>query len=160
MTESLIYQPGPHRIICGASHASIPGETVVKMRPHFTRERQQVKKRATKARQGKAPPQKPFAAAYNRPGKGGIYLIAHLSTGMVYVGSSRHIAYRLARHQRELRCGNHHNQKLQSLWDCSTPSCFRFEALELLDDGAARDEREQHWILHFVSKGKCLNRLR
>lgn len=60
----------------------------------------------------------------------GIYLIKQLSTGRTYVGSSSEIEKRLYLHLVTLRCGTHHSQYLQHVWDRSEESDFAFYLVE------------------------------
>ena len=46
----------------------------------------------------------------------GIYQIKQLSTGLIYIGSSRNIQKRWREHRRALSKGLHYNPRLQSAW--------------------------------------------
>jgi hypothetical protein len=76
----------------------------------------------------------------------GIYKIANLADGKVYVGSSANITGRFGDHKKLLRRGKHHSPHLQSAWNKYGEDSFDFEVVEIVDDRHRILEREQHWI--------------
>lgn len=75
----------------------------------------------------------------------GIYLIANIVNGKVYVGSSTHINTRKRQHFSELKRGEHGNPHLQYAWNKHDQEAFCFQILEHCD---IEDlvEREDWWI--------------
>ena len=82
--------------------------------------------------------------------KPGIYIIRHIESGKVYVGSASNISKRWHRHRKDLRLGRHPNKHLQAAWTMYGEDAFVFEILELTGEF---DAREQYWI----DKTECLN---
>lgn len=82
--------------------------------------------------------------------KPGIYVIRHIESGKVYVGSASNISKRWHRHRKDLRLGRHPNKHLQAAWTMYGEDAFVFEVLELTSEF---DAREQYWI----DKTECLN---
>lgn len=74
----------------------------------------------------------------------GVYAIVH-SAGYAYIGSSRNIFRRWARHARDLSAGHHKSPALLDLWRADGPEAFTFIILETchLEDLVLR---EQAWI--------------
>lgn len=85
--------------------------------------------------------------------QGGIYQIKNTANGKMYVGSAVRLKKRWYEHERLLRQGAHHSQKLQRAWAKYGESAFIFEVLELVADKELLLAREQHWIDHFGSSG-------
>ncbi|HZR43797.1 MAG TPA: GIY-YIG nuclease family protein [Ktedonobacteraceae bacterium] len=75
--------------------------------------------------------------------KPGIYVIRHLESGKVYVGSANNISKRWSRHRKDLRAGTHSNKHLQAAWTKYGEEAFVFEILELTNQ---LDVREQFWM--------------
>jgi group I intron endonuclease len=92
------------------------------------------------------------------PVAAGVYRIVNLVTGGSYVGSSRNLRRRFARHLTDLRRGRHHADYLQRSWNKHGEAAFRFEILELvISDPILLAVREQH---HLDKCGKSYNGLR
>lgn len=61
----------------------------------------------------------------------GVYIIANLENGNVYIGSSaRCLRERLNRHRNELKAGKHHSRYLQAAWNKYGDDAFMFQPLE------------------------------
>lgn len=76
----------------------------------------------------------------------GIYSITHMRTGRTYIGSSRCMSARWARHRRLLRQGIHQNPKLQAVWSKYGEPEFIFALVEVVDDPTQLKVREQAWL--------------
>lgn len=59
----------------------------------------------------------------------GIYLIRHLASGKVYVGSSVNVRQRWHAHRSRLRRGSHHSRRLQRAWTKYGEAAFVFEVV-------------------------------
>lgn len=79
---------------------------------------------------------------------GGIYAIAHRSTGKLYVGRSVNIRKRWKTHIKRLHERSHHSPYLQNSWNRYGAGAFIFLVLEPLGDATAQDynDREQFWM--------------
>lgn len=75
----------------------------------------------------------------------GIYLITHLNSTKIYVGSSIDIAKRWRVHVQTLNAGRHHNPHLQNAWNEDGEDSFKFEIIEKLPIRLLT-EREQFWM--------------
>ena len=64
--------------------------------------------------------------------------------GKRYVGQSKHVAYRLNRHKKELMMGCHQNSHLQRSWNKYGESCFKFTCLELCDESKLNSLEENY----------------
>lgn len=62
----------------------------------------------------------------------GIYYIRNLFNDKLYIGSSKDIYKRFAKHKKDLKKGIHHNIYLQRSWDKYNEQSFTFEVLEKL----------------------------
>lgn len=80
------------------------------------------------------------------PYTGSIYTITCSKTGMAYVGSSKSVASRFARHRSMLRAGDHHAPLLQEQWRQHGEAAFVFEVVEEGIDALFLLAREQYWI--------------
>lgn len=60
----------------------------------------------------------------------GVYVIEHLDSGLLYIGSSKAIYMRWYSHRMELKRGNHHSPRLQNTWTKYGPDAFKFSILE------------------------------
>lgn len=76
----------------------------------------------------------------------GIYLIKHIISGRLYVGSALSIPRRILEHRRDLRAGRHVNRRLQNAWNKYGPDAFDFSVLEAVDDPTRLIQCEQRWI--------------
>jgi len=79
----------------------------------------------------------------------GIYAIACLPTGDVYVGSSVNTGLRLRVHRWQMRAGRHANSKLQGAWNLYGEDRFEFKLLEEVGDVDTLVAREQSWMGKF-----------
>jgi len=79
-------------------------------------------------------------------GKSGIYQIANLVNGKIYVGSAVKFYNRKAGHINKLKRGVHVNGRLQNSWNKHGNDSFVFELLELVADKSNLIAREQYWI--------------
>ncbi len=77
--------------------------------------------------------------------KCGIYSITHRATQKTYVGSSKQIYYRMAKHKTELLRSKHCNQHLQNAVDRYGISEFDVEVIEECNENDLAD-RENYWI--------------
>jgi len=75
----------------------------------------------------------------------GIYMIKNKINGKFYIGSSVDIAYRWARHKRQLRNGNHHSIHLQRAWDKYGEENFEFKVIEECSEDITF-KREQYYL--------------
>lgn len=75
----------------------------------------------------------------------GIYQIANIANGKIYVGSAINMPKRWGEHRVGLRRGNHKNKKLQAAFSKYGEGCFVFSEIELCEKGVLI-AREQHWI--------------
>lgn len=79
----------------------------------------------------------------------GIYLIANLCTGKVYVGQSNNCERRFYEHKKLLRKNKHYNGRLQNSWNKYGEPEFKFLMLESVDDAKMLNEREMYWITFY-----------
>lgn len=92
----------------------------------------------------------------------GIYIIANLENGKVYIGSTvREFRERWRRHRADLCAGHHVNPHLQRAWDRYGEDAFEFRVCEYIED--ARDEpdylieREQYWLDWYHLRAEMYN---
>lgn len=83
----------------------------------------------------------------------GIYVIEHIETGRVYVGSSNAIVARLCKHRSLLRKSAHHSIKLQNAWNKYGAEAFAFKTIALCAEGDLMQE-EQRAIDFYKSASK------
>lgn len=76
----------------------------------------------------------------------GIYLIQHIDSKKLYVGSALNLRKRWNRHLFLLNRGDHDNIHLQRSWNKYGPTAFQFSVIEYLEDESTLIAREQHWI--------------
>ena len=77
----------------------------------------------------------------------GVYKITNTVNCKLYIGSSVEIGKRICQHKADLRNNNHHSKHLQNAWNKYGENMFKFEIVEVHEDG--RDslrEREQWYI--------------
>lgn len=87
----------------------------------------------------------PFAG--ERPSRAaGIYLIRHVASGRVYVGSAVSLRNRHRTHAQALDTGKHDNRYLQAAWKRYGASAFVFEVIEIVENLDDLLPREQHHI--------------
>jgi len=72
-------------------------------------------------------------------------MIKNKINGKFYIGSSVDIAYRWARHKRQLRNGNHHSIHLQRAWDKYGEENFEFKVIEECSEDITF-KREQYYL--------------
>lgn len=75
----------------------------------------------------------------------GVYIIKHITSGKVYVGSSKNILARWNVHKKQLNKGIHGNKKLQNSWNKYGECDFAFEIKEICTNSELV-LREQFWI--------------
>jgi group I intron endonuclease len=63
----------------------------------------------------------------------GVYLITHIESKKIYVGSSIDISRRWKEHINHLNLNKHENPKLQNAWNKYGEDAFRFEILEKVE---------------------------
>jgi group I intron endonuclease len=87
----------------------------------------------------------------------GIYVIRHIETGRVYIGSARGtFRTRWYNHRYRLRHNKHHCKFLQAAWNKYGEQAFEFEIIEVANDGIL--ELEQKYLdAAFNSPDKCFN---
>jgi group I intron endonuclease len=84
----------------------------------------------------------------------GVYKITCLSSGKIYIGSTKNFWTRYLSHVRQLKTGSHHNTHLLRSFQKHGLDNFLFESLEIVEELSKLRVREQYWI---VTSG-CLNR--
>lgn len=77
---------------------------------------------------------------------GGIYVITHVASGKVYVGSAVHVPRRWCAHKHDLKKGGHHSRILQRAWKKYGPQAFRWEVIEPVFIKSELMAREQFWM--------------
>lgn len=82
-----------------------------------------------------------------------LYHIKNKSNKSIYVGISSDYKRRWDKHKRDLRRGNHHNIRLQRLWDKYGESVFEFKVIKTFAsrDRACRAEED------YIKKYICIN---
>ena len=75
----------------------------------------------------------------------GIYQITHCNLGIVYIGQSVKVGYRLKQHFYDLAAGNHSSGLLQRAWAMGGEASFTADLIESCTP-AELDSREQHWM--------------
>lgn len=79
----------------------------------------------------------------------GIYLIRHIASGKVYVGSAAvSLRKRKNEHYCKLRKGKHENRYLQNAWSRYGEAAFEYQVLELCPAEQCI-VREQHWLDYY-----------
>jgi group I intron endonuclease len=81
--------------------------------------------------------------------KSGVYAIIP-KTGKVYIGSSVDMTKRCKRHIASLYKGNHHNKRLQRIWNKYGEGCLNFIVMEFVSDKSKLPSCEQNWIDTFI----------
>lgn len=76
----------------------------------------------------------------------GIYLVRHVASGRLYVGSSVRIWVRWLVHKSELRRQRHHSDILQKAWNKYGEAAFVCEIVEAVSAVNDLIKREQWWI--------------
>lgn len=76
----------------------------------------------------------------------GVYVIRNVKNGKRYVGSAVNIRARWYGHRFHLRKGTSKSSKLQKAWNSYGEASFKFEMLEVVQDGSFLIEREQFWM--------------
>lgn len=75
-----------------------------------------------------------------------IYAILNLNNQLHYIGSAVNLKKRIRLHLSGWRNGNHHNRKLQNVFNKYGESVFRFDIIEVVLDPQDLLKREQFWI--------------
>jgi len=83
----------------------------------------------------------------------GIYCIENLDNGKKYIGSSRNILSRFAKHRYDLRTGRHSNPYLLNVYNKYGEELFSFYILELCD-GDLLEDKEIFWMKEFNSTNR------
>lgn len=81
-------------------------------------------------------------------GVAGIYCILNKANGKRYVGQTTNLHRRRDEHWDHLRKGTHKNKPMQEDWDNQHGRDFAWFMLEIVDDIALLNEREQYWMDH------------
>ena len=81
----------------------------------------------------------------------GIYIIKHIPTDKVYIGSTNNTKLRFVKHRRLLRANKHHSQHLQSAYNKYKESEFCFYIIEETQDLV---NREQYYLDYYKSYNK------
>lgn len=76
----------------------------------------------------------------------GIYAVTNIITGRRYIGSTKDIGRRKARHWHKLKSGKHPTKALQTEWDQYSAEAFGLEMLEIVEKVNDLVIREQWWI--------------
>ena len=76
----------------------------------------------------------------------GIYAIANMTSGKVYIGSTIGFRKRWRIHRSRLRHGVHDNPHLQYAWDKYGGHAFEFLVCEHVEDTEQLHLREQYWL--------------
>lgn len=77
---------------------------------------------------------------------GGIYVITHVASGKVYVGSAVHVPKRWRTHKHDLNKRDHHSRMLQRAWKKYGSEAFRWEVVEPVFIKSELTAREQFWM--------------
>lgn len=86
----------------------------------------------------------------------GIYQILNIKNGKFYVGSSKHIQYRLNNHKARLIENAHDNIKLQNAWNKYGEKAFRFQQIESCKESQLL-KQEQRYLDRYKSTGLLYN---
>lgn len=92
-------------------------------------------------------------------GGSGIYAIYCHANGKAYIGSSKRMCARLARHRFDLRNDQHGNQHLQNAWNLYGESEFSMGVVQVCDAHALL-ATEQVWLDVWMCAGLAFNRHR
>lgn len=82
----------------------------------------------------------------------GVYVIVHVESGKLYVGSAVNLRKRLGEHRRILRLGRHDSKRLQAAWNKYGESAFAFAVLQYRPVNQLLPT-EQRWIDEFDATG-------
>ena len=77
---------------------------------------------------------------------GGIYVIRHIASSKVYVGSAAKVAQRWRVHRHNLKKRGHHSVLLQRAWHKYGPDAFSWEVVEPVFIASELAAREQFWM--------------
>lgn len=86
----------------------------------------------------------------------GVYLLTHIETGKIYVGSTGDLYERIHQHACSLLGKRHKNRNLQECFNSSKSFSLTFIETKWNDVGA-RFDIEQQWIDKLLPTGKLLN---
>lgn len=84
----------------------------------------------------------------------GVYIIRHIQTKKVYVGSSFDVKRRHQQHIADLRGNHHKNAKLQRAWNKYGESAFEILVIEYVENRGDLITREQYWIDNLEAAGR------
>lgn len=88
----------------------------------------------------------------------GVYRITHLSSGKVYIGSSRNVSARWSSHRSAMAIGIHANRGLQDAWKSDGAEGLSFELLEDVESAADLEGVERR-VIAKVASDRLLNRI-
>jgi group I intron endonuclease len=94
--------------------------------------------------------------------RGGVYRFTCMPTGRHYIGGTAHPLKRWSEHLAQAKRGKHPNADIQADYDRHGPDAFEFCMLEIVEDEAARQEREQVWLERYraeLGEGLVCNRM-
>lgn len=96
---------------------------------------------------------------YDHEMTSGIYLIKFsvpYRLPVYYVGQATNFSHRFSKHRRDLRLNQHHNSRLQRLFNKYGEECLSVEVLEHCDWNDL-DSFEQFWLDFMVGANRCAN---
>lgn len=83
----------------------------------------------------------------------GIYSIRNTTSGKIYIGSSKNVYYRIAKHKHMLIKDKHDNPHLQNSFNIHGADKFEVTLVERCSEEELA-EKENHWITHHDSKNR------
>lgn len=78
--------------------------------------------------------------------RAGIYAIVHVLSGHRYVGQTNSFERRWAQHREALIAGNHHNPRLQTMWQADSELAFEFVEMKVAP-AHLQPMQLQKWLL-------------
>ncbi len=79
----------------------------------------------------------------------GLYYIVNVTTGRIYIGSSKDVRRRWRQHWSDLEAGNHHCAHLQNSWNVRGSADFEFVLIAVISDLSVMLETEDRLIKKF-----------
>jgi group I intron endonuclease len=79
--------------------------------------------------------------------KSGIYIIRHVESNKIYIGSAVRLNKRWNFHRFKLRQNMHENSRLQNAWNKYGEDAFEFSIIELVSDKTKLEERKKAWSI-------------
>lgn len=83
------------------------------------------------------------------------YVITHVKSGKMYVGSSHNVTWRIERHKSLLKAGIHSNKELQTAYDNDPELSFK---MHLTFDREEAFDLEQDILDHYLPQGVLFNK--